>query len=371
MKKRGKFPVVQGSSAASTEIDQNAQKLILGVSIDESVSAAIAVTSRRAIDEIRLLDGIALGDSDTRIKAIRNYLRRLGPRVRKMTGREPLHSVCISTIGVVDRGPKQSYILRSVARRGWPVKKPLLDVSACIHSAFSYFPETPPLFTYNNMVACMIAEFEEGYGTDPDVRADFAKDQVMAGITLGEGINAGVIVSRQVLSNTRHPELGHLVVKPHEADAALGYTRGTCGYHTGCVEGMASIPAILERWQCTADDLPAILSDPGKRDVIAYYAASLCVSLTLTVAPSRIIIGGRLPRISSDLLEDIRRWTCQMLGRYPYVKGDYILASWLPEDMALRGALHMARYHAFRPGAEAIMLDFKVLDGGAEDENTT
>ena len=63
-------------------------------------------------------------------------------------------------------------------------------------------------------------------------------------ITVGTGIGAGVIVDGKMLHGMQHPEGGHILVAPHPNDTY----KGKCPYHGRCLEGMASGPAIEERW---------------------------------------------------------------------------------------------------------------------------
>jgi len=63
-------------------------------------------------------------------------------------------------------------------------------------------------------------------------------------ITVGTGIGAGAVVQSKLLQGMSHPEMGHILVRRHPTDKY----QGKCPYHHDCLEGLASGPAIEERW---------------------------------------------------------------------------------------------------------------------------
>ena len=82
-----------------------------------------------------------------------------------------------------------------------------------------------------------------------------------------------------------HPETGHVPV-PREPDD--GYP-GRCPFHGACLEGMASGPAVAERWGAPAESLPP---DHPAWDLEARYLASGFLPLVLALATERIVLGG-------------------------------------------------------------------------------
>jgi fructokinase len=77
-------------------------------------------------------------------------------------------------------------------------------------------------------------------------------------LTVGTGIGGGGMVGGKLLHGLVHPEMGHISL-PH--DFELDPFPGRCPYHKDCLEGMASGPAIEDRWGMAgyqlADDHPA------------------------------------------------------------------------------------------------------------------
>ncbi len=64
--------------------------------------------------------------------------------------------------------------------------------------------------------------------------------------------------------------------------------RGVCPYHDGCLEGLASGPALSARFGAARDlpdDHPAFAFE-------ADYLAQMCVNLLMIASPRRIILGG-------------------------------------------------------------------------------
>jgi fructokinase len=106
-------------------------------------------------------------------------------------------------------------------------------------------------------------------------------------MTVGTGIGGGVIVNGAPVQGLVHPEIGHLLVRraPGERDGFAGI----CPYHGGCLEGMASGPALHARWGCPGHELP---ENHEAWRIEADYLAQLCVNLACTVSPRMIILGG-------------------------------------------------------------------------------
>ncbi len=72
-------------------------------------------------------------------------------------------------------------------------------------------------------------------------------------LTVGTGIGGGAIAGGRIVHGLTHPEMGHIRI-PH--DLTADSYAGTCPYHGDCLEGLASGPAIEERWGKPGWDLP-------------------------------------------------------------------------------------------------------------------
>jgi len=104
---------------------------------------------------------------------------------------------------------------------------------------------------------------------------------------VGTGIGGGIIADGVPVHGLVHPEVGHMRVPRTEADRMA--FAGACPFHGDCLEGLASGPAIHQRWGVPAESLPD--GHEAWRHV-ADALAWACVNLACVVSPQRIIIGG-------------------------------------------------------------------------------
>jgi len=151
-------------------------------------------------------------------------------------------------------------------------------------------------------------------------------------ITVGTGIGGGALVNGKPLHGAMHPEMGHLILRPHPQDSF----KGVCPFHGACLEGLASGPAMKERWGQTAELLP---DDHLAWEMEAHYLAQACASLACILSPSKILLGGGVMG-RAGLLEKVHRETIRLLNGY--LRPPEIVAPTLPYP-ALSGALAMAR----------------------------
>ena len=95
-------------------------------------------------------------------------------------------------------------------------------------------------------------------GIDTDVNAAaLAEYRMGAGkglgsllyVTVGTGIGGGLIAGGQLVHGLVHPEIGHMFLRPMDNDTMPD---GVCPFHRGCLEGLASGPAIERRWGLSA-----------------------------------------------------------------------------------------------------------------------
>jgi fructokinase len=105
-------------------------------------------------------------------------------------------------------------------------------------------------------------------------------------ITVGTGIGGGGLVGGALMHGLVHPEMGHMRI-PH--DLAADPYPGRCPFHGDCLEGLASGPAISDRWKQPADALPA---DHPAWQLEANYLALALVNIICTLSPQRIVLGG-------------------------------------------------------------------------------
>ncbi|BCN31272.1 ROK family protein [Anaeromicropila herbilytica] len=159
-------------------------------------------------------------------------------------------------------------------------------------------------------------------------------------ITVGTGIGIGIYVNGHLLNGMLHPEGGHILITRHKDDVY----HGKCPFHDNCFEGLASGPAIEERWNQKAEELAQ------KEEVWqleAYYIAQAIVQYILILSPRKIILGGGVMHVSK-LLPMIRSKVIKLLGGYLDTKelariDKYIIPESLAGDQGILGCLELIR----------------------------
>jgi len=161
-------------------------------------------------------------------------------------------------------------------------------------------------------------------------------------LTIGTGIGGGAMVNGGLVHGLLHPEMGH-VLPPH--DWMADPFAGVCPYHGDCLEGLASGPAIEQRWNQKAENLP---SDHPAWDLEARYLAHGIVPQIYILSPQRIILGGGVME-QAHLFPKIRRQVRAILKDYiqsPAILEDiehYIVPPELGNRAGVLGALALAR----------------------------
>ena len=154
-------------------------------------------------------------------------------------------------------------------------------------------------------------------------------------ITVGTGIGVGVVAGGEILRGRRHPELGHIPVRRLEGDEY----GGRCPFHQACMEGMASGPAIQDRFGPPGDrgGSEAVLTASG-------YLAQVIAVLVYTYAPQRIVVGGGVAS-SPHFYEALSEASHDALGGYPVEEDleDLIVPPGLGDLAGLAGGLVLAR----------------------------
>lgn len=104
-------------------------------------------------------------------------------------------------------------------------------------------------------------------------------------ITIGTGIGVGAIIDGHIIHGVSHGEMGHILVRKNPLD---DYS-GKCMYHHDCLEGLASGPAIEERYGCKGETLS---NNEEVWKLIGSYVGEACTNYTYMFNPERIILGG-------------------------------------------------------------------------------
>lgn len=213
---------------------------------------------------------------------------------------------------------------------------------------YGYITSTPKISWRNfNLLGSMKREFAVPIGLDTDVNASAigeASYGITRGldssiyITVGTGIGVGVILDGKAVHGMQHPEAGHILLVRHPED---NYT-GRCPYHPNCLEGLASGPAIEERFGVKAAELPG---DSLAWEIESFYLAQALVDFTLVYSPKRIVLGGGVMH-QKQLFPKIREKYKEMLNYYvdtPYVKdlNNYIVPYNLDDNQGIMGCIRI------------------------------
>ncbi len=160
-------------------------------------------------------------------------------------------------------------------------------------------------------------------------------------LTIGTGVGGGGMVNGRLMHGLIHPEMGHIPLPHREGD---GYN-GRCPYHSDCLEGMASGPAIGERWGKPAQELPP---DHPAWELEAHYLAIALHSFICALSPQRIIMGGGVME-QFHLFPLIRQKVQKRLNGYIHSPAilqeidNYIMPPALGNMAGICGAIELAR----------------------------
>ena len=149
------------------------------------------------------------------------------------------------------------------------------------------------------------------------------------------------MVNGSLMHGLLHPEMGHMRI-PHNWQNDP--YPGRCPYHGDCLEGLASGPAIAERWGRSGEELdvhhPAWSLEAG-------YLALALVNMILTLSPQRVVLGGGVME-QKRLYPMVRTHVLQLLNDYvqsPAILEEidrFIVAPGLGNRAGVFGALALA-----------------------------
>jgi fructokinase len=222
-------------------------------------------------------------------------------------------------------------------------------------NTYGYITTTPkPGWANTDLITPFKKEFNLPIGFDTDVNAAALGEQLWGAgqgvsdfiyLTVGTGIGGAAVVNHKLVHGMIHPEMGHMLI-PH--DRALDPFPGSCPYHGDCLEGLATGPAIKERWGQTAEALPP---DHPAWELEAHYLGLGVCNLITSLSPQRVILGGGVMN-QRHLFRRIRREVRQLLGGYIAVSqilndnDTYILPPALGSKSGVLGAVVLAQQAA-------------------------
>jgi len=160
----------------------------------------------------------------------------------------------------------------------------------------------------------------------------------VAYITIGTGIGAGVLCDGRLLHGALHPEFGHVLLPRKSGDDF----KGTCPFHGDCLEGMASGPAIAQRWGTPGGDLSP---DHPAWDTEAWYLAHGIQALLAIAPPERVVIGGGVSQ-AQGLHEKTEALLRELAaGYFPALENSpYVVPPKFDQEAGIRGALMLTGF---------------------------
>ncbi|MDA3845920.1 MAG: ROK family protein [Vallitaleaceae bacterium] len=189
-----------------------------------------------------------------------------------------------------------------------------------------------PIKIDTDVNAAALGEYMSGHGK--------GKRSVLY-LTIGTGVGGGFVIDGQTLYGLTHPEMGHILIRPLEADQF----EGNCPTHGNCFEGMVAGPAIEARYGIPGHKLG---EDDSVWDYVADYIGQACVNFNLILSPEVILIGGGVAQ-QAHLFPKIRRSFKHYMNGYidhSVIKGnleDYILYPKNGQKAGLIGAMYLAK----------------------------
>ncbi len=206
---------------------------------------------------------------------------------------EPLEAVGIGSFGPVELDPASPTYgcITATPKPGW-ANTPLLGP---IREALNL-----PVAFDTDVNAAAVGEGRWGAGRGL---------QNFVYYTIGTGIGGGAIINGQPLHGLVHPEMGHMRL-PH--DFNHDPFPGICPFHADCFEGLASGPAMRNRWGQPAELLPP---EHPAWDLEAHYIAQALNNTLCVLSPQRIILGGGIMQ-QAQLFPLIRKWLRILVHQY-------------------------------------------------------
>ncbi|WP_232696610.1 ROK family protein [Brevibacillus daliensis] len=243
------------------------------------------------------------------------------PRVIAFFNQYGIKAIGIGSFGPIDVNPESptyGYIT-STPKTGWkdyPFVQTIKDA----------FPVPVGFNTDVNAAALGEATFGAAKGLDSCLY-----------ITVGTGIGAGAVVQGKLLQGLSHPEMGHTLVRRHPNDEY----QGKCSYHHDCLEGLASGPAIEERW---ADKGVNLTERSEVWDLEGYYIAQALMQYVLILSPKKIILGGGVMN-QIQIFPYIYKYLLELINNYVSLPdlSDYIVRPGLGDNAGVIGSLLLAK----------------------------
>lgn len=166
-------------------------------------------------------------------------------------------------------------------------------------------------------------------------------------LTVGTGIGGGAVIGGRIAHGLVHAEMGHVSVPREPGDDFPG----RCPFHRDCLEGMASGPALADRFGAPVETLAAERQRAAV-ELSARYVATGLRNVVYALAPERIVIGGGVG-LADGFVPAVRAALPGVLGGYPglpeHADDAFVVAAALGTRAGIVGALALAEEAAVTP----------------------
>jgi fructokinase len=238
----------------------------------------------------------------------------------------PLAAIGIGSFGPLDLNPDSltTGSILNTPKPGWQG----VDLAGQIRKSLNI-----PVIFDTDVNAAALGEYEWGAARG---LTDFIY------LTVGTGIGGGGMANGNLMHGLLHPEMGHIFI-PH--DWKKDPYPGHCPYHGDCFEGLASGPAMKDRWGTAAENLKA---DHPAWDLEAEYLSLALVNYICSISPRKIIIGGGVTK-QQELLPLVRVKVMERLNGYIESDEitekieDFIVRPVLGDHAGILGAICLAK----------------------------
>lgn len=159
----------------------------------------------------------------------------------------------------------------------------------------------------------------------------------VAYITIGTGIGGGVMAGGRIVHGAVHSELGHWLPRRAEGDDFAG----VCPFHGDCLEGLASGPAMTQRWGREPKDLG---DEPQAWEFETHYLAQAVLVLLAAVNPARVVIGGGVSQAEGFHARVEDKVRAQARGYFAALEENapFVVPPQFGQQAGIRGALLLA-----------------------------
>ena len=204
-------------------------------------------------------------------------------------------------------------------------------------------PTTKPGWSNTPVASAIAAAFGVPVAFDTDVNGAALGEYrwgALAGcgvglyLTIGTGIGGGAVIDGRPLHGRIHPEMGHIAIRRTPGDDFPG----ACPFHGDCLEGLAAGPAVMQRLGVSLSEIAA--DDPRRVPVIDAIGQGVA-SLTVTLSPHRIVIGGGVAK-TPGFHADVTAAMARALGSYVALPDRFVVPPSLGDRAGVAGAIALA-----------------------------